>query len=974
MSTTDRTATSAIPESLGENPRARLLWLALLLLPLSCEGRRGPPGPAGGAGPGDSNPGDDPEPTATEYEVGAFVPELLLEIRGLIGASGPGGEFLPGDVVSVDFTVTRSDGRPWSLGELEGGEALISGPTFNYQRVLPLQDDVLARSVDEGAGHFRYTFAEPLPAAYLAPYNDSPSFGPELGELTGQPLLDGTYTVGLTVRWPYRIGGRERLRVGEDTADFLLGTGAGSLTPRDVVRTENCDRCHTQLEAHDGHYRTMTMCLLCHTVGAEDLNDLDVLDGSPAITVESRVLFHRIHNGRSLPSVNGVGTRGNGARNYGLEPRPLQVVRGDGTIADYSHVGFPALPNRVWPMDRDSGYDGLEPSEKLQEDAIRSGPTQCSLCHGDPDGAGPLEAPVQGDLIYSMLSRRACGSCHDDVDFRRSYRANGDSMPSQSNDNRCTECHRAAEQPLDPRRAHVHPLLDSTVDPGLALELLSVSEAGPADLNGRLEPGEKLRLTLALTDAAGNPAPATDLDELRVVVSGPTANFQLLGDAYLDPAGLVGDPIELLVPERVSFERLGESGPALDLFLTERSPIRASASAPTRVQIRVAKGAGGRLTGVAGRASSFVDLDDASAFRRGDACVLDDGVAGLEEYVRVHLVEGNRVWFGDPEGDGYWPGLRNAHATGTALEIVSLVEAQEGLDYLVDAAGSLTELREPGPGRVLLASYTTDFVVPASYPAPRHDSPDIDELHGEWSGERLIPGTYSVAVLAARDFTTRVGQTFTPYRAAASDTLDFPVLTNEITPAARIADGASCDSCHQELAYHDASWRGFDACLVCHGVSGTEDLARRDAANAPATPGVSVEFRMLIHLIHNGRSSARSDRQVVGEGPAPYPDNFTVRDYHGLSQLPAFPDRTLQCERCHGEQNVSALTPGNRAHPDQGFRPVAVWRPVCATCHDDPAVQAHIDSNTAPGGAEACAICHAPGEFADAAVAHGKAR
>ena len=43
---------------------------------------------------------------------------------------------------------------------------------------------------------------------------------------------------------------------------------------------------------------------------------------------------------------------------------------------------------------------------------------------------------------------------------------------------------------------------------------------------------------------------------------------------------------------------------------------------------------------------------------------------------------------------------------------------------------------------------------------------------------------------------------------------------------------------------------------------------------------------------------------------------------------------------------------------------------ACLGCHDSSAVRAHFASNTAPDGAEACSICHDPGEFLDAKQAH----
>ena len=139
MRTTDRTATSAIPE--------RLALLGLLAL-AACEGDRGPAGPQGPEGPGGGGGGgtDPDEPTPVVYDAGESVPELRLELVSLSGASGPNGEFVVGDTPVVEFTLSKSADEAWPLDELTAGMALVSGPSFNYQRVLPAEEDVLARS------------------------------------------------------------------------------------------------------------------------------------------------------------------------------------------------------------------------------------------------------------------------------------------------------------------------------------------------------------------------------------------------------------------------------------------------------------------------------------------------------------------------------------------------------------------------------------------------------------------------------------------------------------------------------------------------------------------------------------------------------------------------------------------------------------------------------------------------------------
>src|SRR5258705_7447620 len=247
------------------------------------------------------------------------------------------------------------------------GRVLLSGPSFNYQRVIPEQADLGARSLQQPDGSWIYSFGDPLPAAYLPPLNDTPSFGSDDGERTGQDLLDGTYTVGIAFAWNFTVATVPFVDAGNATADFLLG---GSAVPahREAVNQDSCDRCHVGLRYHGDHWRDVTTCLLCHTSGAEDLNDPSVAGGTPGVSIDFRVLMHKLHNGRHLPSVLGVSTKPSGRRDYTTPPQPYLVADSDGTVHDYSTTGFPVWPNRTIPLYKDIGYSSLTRAEQDVED------------------------------------------------------------------------------------------------------------------------------------------------------------------------------------------------------------------------------------------------------------------------------------------------------------------------------------------------------------------------------------------------------------------------------------------------------------------------------------------------------------------------------------------------------------------------------------------------------------------------------
>src|SRR5205823_6649325 len=150
------------------------------------------------------------------------------------------------------------------------------------------------------------------------------------------------------------------LDAGETTADFLVGDSA-TLAPREVVKQENCDLCHVSLRAHGDLHRDVKLCLLCHTSGAEDANNPSIDGGTPGVSVDARVLFHKLHTGAYLPSVVGVGVGPSGGSPvYDATPQRYVVVDSNGMEHDYSNTGSPLWPNRTIPMPRDLGYRSEE--------------------------------------------------------------------------------------------------------------------------------------------------------------------------------------------------------------------------------------------------------------------------------------------------------------------------------------------------------------------------------------------------------------------------------------------------------------------------------------------------------------------------------------------------------------------------------------------------------------------------------------
>lgn len=902
---------------------------------------------------------------APEPQVGAAdtLPGVVVEVVAVRGGSGPGGNVRSGDTLEVDFTVATGAGEPLELSTFARGAIMVSGPTFNYQRVIASQSDLRENSRKTALGAYTYRFSVPVPMTYLAPLNDTASFGEIDGELTGQPLLAGTYTVAIEARKDYEIDGETHRDPGNGTGDFLLGS-ATTLAPREVVTLANCNQCHGELKAHGENRNGITNCLVCHTAGSEDGNDPTAGNGTPGVSVDFKSLIHKIHAGASLPSVNGVTTNPDGSRNYDATPQPFIVQGYRSSLHDYSEVVFPVWPSMASGMPRDAGYGALTSSQRSQEDAMLSGPVDCAKCHGDPDGAGPLPAPAQGDLAYAQPTVQACISCHDDWVLEHAYTANGQTMPIQRDNASCKDCHRVSGTPLDVVDAHRHPLLDAVLAPGIVIDVESVTDVGGTG-NGRFEIGESVRVRMTIKDGAGADIDPSTLSRLEAILSGPTTNPVLLGYVRLSADGLgAGGVHEFNVPANYFYESVGNSSTAgSEVFATANAPHWSAAD--TTVLLRSATGSSSTLAAPALAAQNWLDVatGTGSSFADGDYVVIDDGMPGVREHMRVRWVDGDRLWFSSAYNQDYAPGLVQPHTAGASVDVVTVTEVPR-TDWSLDAStGMITETAEFGTGEVLV-TYLSDWVVPATYPATFNESPDLGQGAGDWVGLPLLDGTYSLAFSASRSFTVTASGENTSYR-EASDPSNVPLLfgaATTIETVARIDSDASCRSCHGDIQFHGGHRRGYATCIQCHGLAGAEDAARYVYPSAAATSGVTIDFRTMLHKIHHGKDLANAS-------------SYAVVGFFGRSHtyehvgFPSQPGGTLSCVACHGENNDAWTEPADRTHPMAG-KATRAWAAVCASCHDSTAAQAHIDVNTSSAGLEACAICHGPGQDEDVRLKH----
>lgn len=206
------------------------------------------------------------------------------------------------------------------------------------------------------------------------------------------------------------------LGVNFDDDTFTWVPAGGKPAPRDVVRTQTCNRCHDQLAHHGGSRRSVELCILCHTPQTSDPNTGN--------TVDFPVMIHKIHMGQQLPSVKAG--------------KPYQIG-GGANPDDWSTVAFPSDPRR------------------------------CEVCHSPDSGA------AQADAWLTNPNRAACGACHDNVNFATGE--NHVNLPQMS-DSHCSDCHiQQGELEFDAsiRGAHTIPQQSAT-RPGIVVNIVKVED------------------------------------------------------------------------------------------------------------------------------------------------------------------------------------------------------------------------------------------------------------------------------------------------------------------------------------------------------------------------------------------------------------------------------------------------------------------------------------------------------------------
>lgn len=443
----------------------RLVLLCLAVA--ACEGPAGPAGPPGDSGSNGSNgsngepgkPGDpaDPSPWVVGDGVDLTVTGLTFDASGatvsfkLADAHGAAldrtGHLTTGKVDMGFVFAQLADNPDGSAGQYTAYTTRQVTSTSSGQTATQATTETVEANftvVDVTQGTYRYRIAAPLTGLDTAKTQTVAAFATR--------TFDGVAAFD-----------RETASARPD-----------GMAPkaRELVTDAACASCHaSSLEAHGGRWTSPTECVTCHQPQSSDPDTGNTLD--------FKIMLHRIHRGKELPSVIG-GT-------------PYQIIGFANSVHDFSTVGFPQNIAR------------------------------CETCH----------AGTQANRWSTAPSIETCLSCHDDIVFAlpapagKRLHSGGEQPPTTP----CNVCHPATGGVAGIRDVHYTGLLASTATT-VALELQTITATAPGQT-----PVLRFR---ALVDGAPRNLTTSPLTRLTATIAGPTTDIASYWQATIQGTGATG--------------------------------------------------------------------------------------------------------------------------------------------------------------------------------------------------------------------------------------------------------------------------------------------------------------------------------------------------------------------------------------------------------------------------------------------------
>ncbi len=252
------------------------------------------------------------------------------------------------------------------------------------------------------------------------------------------------------------------------TTYSFLPNGSAVTQIRDIVATASCNNCHDQMSHHGGTRRQVALCIICHTPQSTD--------SATGNTVDFKVMIHKIHLGSQLPSV---------------------------------------LAGGIYKIGSDDFSPNIFPASTSASDATATNGFRCEKCHDQNAGA------KQANFYMTKPTAAACGSCHDDVNFKTGVNHPGG---PQASDSQCANCHiPQGELPFDASVKGAH-FVAEDAKPGSTYPLLGgVAITLTSVTNGVA--GKAPTINFNLLDGSGKALAYSQMASLTFVMAGPTTDY-----------------------------------------------------------------------------------------------------------------------------------------------------------------------------------------------------------------------------------------------------------------------------------------------------------------------------------------------------------------------------------------------------------------------------------------------------------------
>jgi OmcA/MtrC family decaheme c-type cytochrome len=319
----------------------------------------------------------------------------------------------PGQKPTVTFTMKRDNGQPYTLADFPAGTLnrvalILSGPSHDYGYTSFGSDVTTAGYVSEtptaanatcaGDGTCTYTFTHAIPSDAIGTYSVS------LEGRREETLLPGT-----TKATTFEYNGKPEV--------FYFGAGSSPTDARrQIVATEKCNQCHSQLTVHGENRSQVEQCAVCHNASETDrARRGTATDASertkPPQSVDFALMIHKIHTGERM-------------HEFG---RSYTVIGFGGSVNAFDEVRYPAMTR--------SGGTGDTAA--------------CEMCHVNGSQNLPLPDEVnrkkvtdpQGPINPAGRITAACTGCHQSNAAASHALANTTQLGES-----CSACHGTGSQ------------------------------------------------------------------------------------------------------------------------------------------------------------------------------------------------------------------------------------------------------------------------------------------------------------------------------------------------------------------------------------------------------------------------------------------------------------------------------------------------------------------------------------------------